>query len=121
AGAHRVPPDTWTPERDGLFRFAMDGPRLHRIASRHLPALVKRVLAAAPWPLGELQVVPHQASGPALELMARRLGLPRKRMHVTIHEHGNIVAAGIPYALHRAGDHIAAGSPVMLLGTAAGY
>jgi len=121
AGTHRIPPDTWTRERDGLFRFAMDGPRLHKVASRLLPPLVARVLRESGRRLDELQVVPHQASGPAVELLTRRLGIARERVHVSLAEHGNLIAAGIPYALHRAGARIPVGAPLMLLGTAAGY
>jgi 3-oxoacyl-[acyl-carrier-protein] synthase III len=121
AGGHRVPPDTWTRERDPLFRFAMDGSRLHKVASRHLPLLVQRVLADSGLKLEELHVVPHQASGPAVELLVRRLGIPRHRLHSSLAEHGNLVAAGIPYVLHRADAAIPRGECVMLLGTAAGY
>lgn len=120
-GGHRIPFDTWTPERDALFRFAMDGPRLHKLASRLLPPLVARVLRESGRQLDALHVVPHQASGPAVELVTRRLGIARERMYVSLAEHGNLVAASIPYALHRAGARIPAGEPVMLLGTAAGY
>lgn len=121
AGAHRIPPETWTQERDPLFRFAMDGPRVHRIASRLLPPLVARCLRESAHSLAGLQIVPHQASGPAVELMCRRLGLPSEHVHVSLAEHGNLVSASIPYALHRAGAKIPVGTPLMFLGTAAGY
>jgi 3-oxoacyl-[acyl-carrier-protein] synthase-3 len=121
AGTHRIPPDTWSRERDALFRFAMNGPRLHRLASRHLPPLVERAMRAAGRDLAGLHVVPHQASGPAVALMCRRLGLAPAQVQVSLPQHGNLVAAGIPYALHHAGARIPVGAPLMLLGTAAGY
>jgi 3-oxoacyl-[acyl-carrier-protein] synthase-3 len=99
----------------------MDGPSLHRVASKLLPPLVERVVAASGRRMDDLHVVPHQASGPSVEAMIRRLRLPRERTHVSLAEHGNMVAASIPYALHRAGERIPAGSPLLLLGTAAGY
>ena len=120
-GGTRLPPYLYTPEQHARYQFAMDGPRLHKAASHHLPPMVKRVLAEANARPAELHVVPHQASGPAIELLARRLGLDRTRLHVTIAEHGNLVAAGIPYALHRAWPALPPGERVMLLGTAAGY
>lgn len=121
AGGHRVPPFAYSAQTDAAFRFRMDGPRLHRIASRYLPPLVARVLAQEGVEIGALHVVPHQASGPAVALIGRRLGLAADRWHVSLAEHGNLVAAGIPYALHRAGVSVPAGARTMLLGTAAGY
>lgn len=121
AGGHRVPPFAYSAENDAAFRFRMDGPRLHRIASRHLPPLVGHVLAEEGVGIDALHVVPHQASGPALELIGRRLRPAAERWHVSIADHGNLVAAGIPFALHRAGARVPVGARTMLLGTAAGY
>ena len=120
-GGSRLPSFDYKPAHDARYRFAMDGPRLHRAASQHLPPMLRALLAEAGVAVGDLQVVPHQASGPAVELLARRLGLARERLHVGLAEHGNLVAAGIPYALHRARTKIGGGSRVLLLGTAAGY
>lgn len=121
AGGHRIPPFFYSAESDGAYRFQMDGPRLHKVACRHLPGLVTGLLREADTSIDSLEIVPHQASGPAVEMVARRLGLPRERMHVSLAGHGNLVAAGIPYALHCAKDRIAPGARTMLLGTAAGY
>jgi 3-oxoacyl-[acyl-carrier-protein] synthase-3 len=122
-GGHRLPPYAFTPGAEARYRFFMDGPRLHKTASRHLPPLVRRVLADAGAKIGDLHVVPHQASGPAVELIARRLGIARDRLHSSLADHGNLVAAGIPFALHRAraGGRLPAGARVAFIGTAAGY
>ncbi len=120
-GGHRLPPFQLTPENESRYRFFMDGPRLHKAASRHLPPLVERVLREARTELADLHVVPHQASGPAVELIARRLGIARDRLHSSLADHGNLVAAGIPFALHLARENIGVGSRVIFIGTAAGY
>lgn len=120
-GGHRLPPYAITPENESRYRFFMDGPRLHKAASRHLPPLVERVLREAHAALAGLHVVPHQASGPAMELIARRLGIARDRLHSSLADHGNLVAAGIPFALHLAREKIGTGSRVIFIGTAAGY
>jgi 3-oxoacyl-[acyl-carrier-protein] synthase-3 len=120
-GGHRLPPYAYTPEHEARYRFFMDGPRLHKAASRHLPPLVRRVLGKAGADLGALEVVPHQASGPAVELIARRLGIERSRLHSSLAAHGNLVAAGIPFALHGLKKKAPTGARTMLLGTAAGY
>jgi 3-oxoacyl-[acyl-carrier-protein] synthase III len=56
-----------------------------------------------------------------VELIGRRLGIVSENYHVSLAEHGNLIAASIPYALHRAGARLPTGTRTMLLGTAAGY
>jgi 3-oxoacyl-[acyl-carrier-protein] synthase-3 len=99
----------------------MDGKGVHKFASQHLPPMVRAALAEAGVALGQLHVVPHQASAPSIELLARRLGIARDRLHSSVEEHGNMVAAGIPYVLHAVREKLAPGTRVMLIGTAAGY
>ena len=44
--------------------------------------------------------VPHQANGRILEGTAKRAGLPREKMVVTLDRHGNTSAASVPLALN---------------------
>lgn len=120
-GGHKRPSFDYTPEQRAAYQFHMDGRAVHKLASRHLPAMVEGVLREAGCTLADLDVVPHQASGPALELMARRLGIARERLHATLAEHGNLVAASVPYVLDGMRRTRPAGARVLLLGTAAGY
>ena len=123
-GAQGQPPWTYTPERHGEFLFRMDGPGVHRLAMKRLPGLVERCLADAGLTLGDVDaVVPHQAGLGPIRLVERRLGLAPGRMVVTVGEHGNMIAASIPAALHLARERgqVRPGSRVLLLGTAAGY
>jgi 3-oxoacyl-[acyl-carrier-protein] synthase-3 len=120
-GGHRLPSYDYTTEIDAKYRFHMDGKAVHKLASRLLAPLVKRVLRETGCSLSEVEVVPHQASGPAVELLARRLGIPDERLHATLAEHGNLVAASLPFVLHGVREKKPAGTRVMLLGTAAGY
>ncbi len=120
-GGHRLPPAEYASHSRARFEFRMDGKGVHKFASQHLPALVSDALAASGSNLAELDVIPHQASGPSIELLARRLGIDRNRLHSSVENHGNLVAAGIPFVLHAARRTVALGSRVMLLGTAAGY
>jgi len=53
--------------------------------------------------------------------MARRLEIPAERFHATIAQHGNLVAASIPFVLHEVRQQKPRGTRVMLAGTAAGY
>lgn len=83
--------------------------------------MLARVLEQAGRRIEDLQVIPHQASGPALEFMRRRLGIPLERFHVSIAEHGNLIAASLPFVLDSVRRKLGAGTPVLMLGTAAGY
>ena len=124
AGAQAQPPWTYSVERHKEFLFAMDGPAVHRLAMKRLPGLVERCLADAGTALADVAaVVPHQAGMGPLRLVERRLGLAPDRMVITVAEHGNLIAASIPVALHLARERgqVRPGDRVLLLGTAAGY
>lgn len=120
-GGHRRPPYTYTEAERAHYQFHMDGQAVHRLASKVLPPMLARLKERMGCSLAEVDVVPHQASGPALELMRRRLGIPSQRFHVSIAQHGNIVAAGIPYVLDGVRRQKPVGTRVMVVGTAAGY
>jgi len=120
-GCHRLPPAAYASSNRARYEFHMDGKGVHRFASQHLPAMVAEAVAASGTPLSDLHVVPHQASGPSIELLTRRLGIGRSRVHSSVEHHGNMVAAGIPFVLHGARAELAEGVRVMLVGTAAGY
>ena len=119
AGGHRQPPFAYSPENDHLYRFKMDGARLHRIASKALPALVRKFRQSWPTEANDWWV-PHPASGPAVELMRRRLDIPPDRFFSTIKKHGNLISAGIPFQLAQAQATGKAHS-FITVGTAAGY
>lgn len=67
-------------------------------------------------------VVPHQASGMALRIMGTKLGFSSSQMMNIIENHGNVIAASIPMALHEAivQEKIQRGDLLLLLGTSAG-
>jgi 3-oxoacyl-[acyl-carrier-protein] synthase-3 len=94
---------------------------VHKLASKLLPPLLEKALRITGRKIEDVHVVPHQASGPALEFVRRRLGLAEDRFHVSIAEHGNLVAAGMPYVLDGVRRRLPAGTPILILGTAAGY
>ncbi len=123
-GMQAHPPWTYTPARHKDYIFKMDGPAVHRLAMKRLPGLVERCLADAGLSISELDaVVPHQAGITPMRLVERRLGLAPGKMVFTIAEHGNLIAASIPTALHLARERglVRSGDRVLLLGTAAGY
>lgn len=120
-GGHRLSPLLYTDAQRSAYQFHMDGKAVHKFASQHFPPLLAKVLGTTGHRLEQLNIVPHQASGPALEFMRRRLKFPEERFHVSIAQHGNMVAAGIPYVLDGVRRRLPAGSPILAVGTAAGY
>lgn len=103
--------------------FTMDGPALYRRTARLLPPFFARLLARAGIGADELAcVVPHQASGKALDHIVRTLALPGDRVVRTLPELGNQVAASLPTALHHAiaTGRLRRGQLFALLGTGAG-
>ena len=120
-GSFRAPLDPSTTEADHYFR--MDGPAVFRLARGIVPMHLVGVLTAAGLGPDDIDlVVPHQASGKAVESIAKRSGFPSERVVSVIGEYGNTVAASIPMALAHADreGRIERGQHVLLAGTGAG-
>jgi 3-oxoacyl-[acyl-carrier-protein] synthase-3 len=120
AGTHRHPNDARTVSADNLFK--MDGPRVYKMARRKVAEVLVRLLEQAGMERSQIDlIVPHQASGPALEALAR-YGFDRSRIVNIVGRYGNCIAASIPMALVEAErtGRLRRGSTVMLLGTGAG-
>jgi 3-oxoacyl-[acyl-carrier-protein] synthase-3 len=114
------PNDPKTRSQDNLF--SMDGPGVFKMARRRVMVLVQQLLSAHGLRPDDVDlVVPHQASGPGLELVPR-LGFRPDRVVNVIGKYGNCVAASIPMALaHAAAEgRVRRGQRVLLLGTSAG-
>lgn len=103
--------------------FEMDGRAIYRLAARHFPAFLEQLLAKARIGVHDLScIVPHQASGKALDHLVSSLGLPANKIVRIIQHCGNQVAASIPSVLHHAisSQALRRGQLVALLGTGAG-
>lgn len=115
----------WKLESDDTrFLFNMDGPKVFRLASKFLPRFMERLEEKSGVKLQDAQVViPHQASDSAMELVRRKLDILPERMMKIIGEHGNMIAASIPLALHYAltQRRLQAGDTAFLIGTSAGF
>ena len=120
-GGHRLPSCQYHSGKKSDYLFHMEGRRLHRLAGERLPSLIRRTLEQTGDKLDDLEIVPHQASGPAIRLMAKRLKIRSERLHASIEQHGNLVAASIPYVLHSVRQIKESRTRVMVIGTAAGY
>jgi 3-oxoacyl-[acyl-carrier-protein] synthase III len=120
-GQRLDPSDPATRPEDNLF--TMDGPGVYRMALRHVRPLAQALLKDhALTPADVDWVVPHQASGPGLDMLPR-LGFPAERTVNIVGQFGNCVAASIPMALAHlaASGRVKRGQRVLLLGTGAGF
>jgi len=103
--------------------FQMDGPATMRMVLQHGPGFMERLRPGLSSGLGDIAwVVPHQASGLALDAITDALGWPAERMLRTLDRLGNVVAASIPLTLHAGvtSGRIQRGDKLLLMGTGAG-
>ncbi|MAM61998.1 3-oxoacyl-[acyl-carrier-protein] synthase III C-terminal domain-containing protein [Maritimibacter sp. UBA3975] len=103
--------------------FSMDGKELFRLASRHFGAFVTDLLARAGWSQDDVDlIVPHQASPAALVHMVRQTGFDAGKVVDIVADHGNQIAASIPFTLDtaRRAGRVPPGTRVLMLGTSAG-
>jgi len=102
----------------------MQGNQVFKLAVKVLDEVARETLAAAEMSVADIDwLIPHQANVRILEASARKLGVPRERVAVTVDRHGNTSAASIPLALDeyvRAGK-IRAGQRVMMEGVGGGF
>lgn len=102
----------------------MDGQAVFKFAVRVLDESARETIAAAHMELDDVDwLIPHQANVRILEATAKRLGVPREKLVVTVDHHGNTSAASVPLALDeyvRAGK-IRAGQRVLLQGVGGGF
>jgi 3-oxoacyl-[acyl-carrier-protein] synthase-3 len=102
----------------------MNGQGVFKFAVRVLEESARETLAAAEMTLEDVDwLIPHQANVRILEATARKLGLPREKLVVTVDHHGNTSAASVPLALDeylRAGK-IRPGQRLLLQGVGGGF
>jgi 3-oxoacyl-[acyl-carrier-protein] synthase-3 len=102
----------------------MNGQGVFKFAVRVLDESARETVAAAGMTLEDVDwLIPHQANVRILEATARKLGLPREKLVVTVDHHGNTSAASVPLALDeyvRAGK-IRSGDRLLLQGVGGGF
>ena len=124
AGILSVPGNVMGGRIVGSPYLQMQGNQVFKFAVKVLDEVARETLAAAGMTVADVDwLIPHQANVRILEATARKLGLPRERLVVTVERHGNTSAASIPLALDeylRAGK-IRAGHRVLMEGVGGGF
>jgi 3-oxoacyl-[acyl-carrier-protein] synthase-3 len=121
-GGTRHPPDRpdKTKPEDNLF--SMQGPEAYRLGRRQVARALQRLFKRNGITPGDVDwVIPHQASGPAVEA-AGRYGFDARKVINIVSEYGNCIAASIPMALVTAHNKglLERGDLLLLGGTGAG-
>jgi 3-oxoacyl-[acyl-carrier-protein] synthase-3 len=120
AGTRFHPNGPDTEHRHNLFR--MSGPAIYKRAVLTVARTIRNLLDEVGLTTADIDwVVPHQASGPAIEAIPR-FGFPQDRIVDIVEDYGNCIAASVPMALYtlvRSG-RLERGQTVMFLGTGAG-
>ncbi len=122
-GMSKMPAYEFREENSSKYLFQMNGKKLYALASRHFPPFIERFLEAGNIDISEIDCfIPHQASGPALHLICKKLGVPAEKLVSILEDRGNQVSASIPTALHVALEQgkVMKNDRVMLFGTGAG-
>jgi len=124
SGILSVPGNVCGGEIVGSPFLQMHGKEVFKIAVKVLDESAREVAAAAGMKLEDIDwLIPHQANIRILEATAKRMGLPRERLVVTVDHHANTSAASVPLALDefvRAGK-IRSGHKVLLQGVGGGF
>ncbi|HEX7823182.1 MAG TPA: beta-ketoacyl-ACP synthase III [Sphingobium sp.] len=105
-------------------KLRMKGQEVFRHAVVNLASVLREVLADASLSTDDVDwVVPHQANARILDATARKLGLERERVVVTVDQHANTSAASVPLALDVAirDGRIARGDIVVLEAMGGGF
>jgi 3-oxoacyl-[acyl-carrier-protein] synthase III len=100
--------------------FRMNGPKLFKAALPPLLKMTRRMIRESDREVNLL--IPHQASPLALDMLQKKLGVPDSQFVHIVRDYGNMIAASIPFALHRAIEEgrLQRGNRALLFGTAAG-
>jgi 3-oxoacyl-[acyl-carrier-protein] synthase-3 len=124
AGILSVPGNVSGGKIAGSPFLQMDGQAVFKFAVKVLDECARETLALCGLGIADIDwLIPHQANVRILEATAKKLGLDRSKLIVTVDRHANTSAASVPLALDLAirDGRIKAGHKVMLQGVGGGF
>ena len=101
----------------------MDGPGIYKIARKHVYKMILKALKNTGLEKKDINwIIPHQASGKAVEAYVSLGGFNKNRVVNIVSKYGNCVAASVPMALTIAiqDNRVKRGDLILLIGTGAG-
>ena len=120
-GTNKHPQDPETSLADNLF--TMDGPAVYKIARKEVYRMMLKTMKTTRLKRKEVDwVIPHQASGKAVDAYISTGGFAKEKVVSIISEFGNCVAASVPMAFATAvqDGRIKRGDLLLFIGTGAG-
>ena len=120
-GTNKHPQDPETTLADNLF--TMDGPAVYKIARKEVYRMMLKTMKTTSLKREEVDwVIPHQASGKAVDAYISTGGFSKEKVVSIISEFGNCVAASVPMAFATAvqDGRIKRGDLLLFIGTGAG-
>ena len=120
-GTNKHPQDPETTLADNLF--TMDGPAVYKIARKEVYRMMLKTMKTTRLKREEVDwVIPHQASGKAVDAYISTGGFAKEKVVSIISEFGNCVAASVPMAFATAvqDGRIKRGNLLLFIGTGAG-
>ncbi len=102
AGGSRRPTSLETVQNDE-HALTMNGPVIHEQAVLRMKQVAEQALKKAKMPIEEVDLfVPHQANLAIMRDTAEALGIPMKKVVVTIDKYGNTSTSTVPVAMYEA-------------------
>ena len=120
-GTNKHPQDPKTTLADNLF--TMDGPAVYKIARKEVYRMMLKAMKNTGLKREDVDwVIPHQASGKAVDAYISTGGFSKEKVVSIISEFGNCVAASVPMAFATAvqDGRIKRGDLLLFIGTGAG-
>ena len=120
-GTNKHPQDPETSLADNLF--TMDGPAVYKIARKEVYRMMLKTIKTTRLKREEVDwVIPHQASGKAVDAYISTGGFAKEKVVSIISEFRNCVAASVPMAFATAvqDGRIKRGNLLLFIGTGAG-
>jgi len=120
-GTNKHPQDPETSLADNLF--TMDGPAVYKIARKEVYRMMLKTMKTTGLKREEVDwVIPHQASGKAVDAYISTSGFAKEKVVSIISEFGNCVAASVPMAFATAvqDGRIKRGDLLLFIKTGAG-
>jgi len=122
AGGSRMPATIETVENKYHY-IKMDGSDVFKFAVRAMAKAATKAIDRSELEVGDIDfLVPHQANIRIISSSAKKLKVPMEKVHVNLHEYGNMSAASIPVAFDEAlkSGKIKEGDNVVLVGFGGG-
>lgn len=101
-GGTMIHPREYSEERKEDFLFDMNGRAIFKLSAKYMLGFIEKLLMHTGYSLDDIDlIIPHQASGPAMKLIRKKLGVDEDRFMTIFEDYGNMISASIPVALSK--------------------